>query len=747
MQSDKLESARKELIDEQRRLTGLRNDYARIMRSRFHALRLLWFSFKEVLGIASNRDIYAAWSASLAPPSLASIQAREHNASSGRELHDAKTAELIEVWAARSAANPLSQDPTVSVVIPACNHVAVTAGCLRSIADTWFESLKVQIIVVDDASFDETFELAAALPGLECVRNGANVGFVRSCNRGAALARGKYICFLNNDTIVKDGWLDYLVSRAESEENIGIVGPKLLYPDGTLQEAGGIIWRDGTGWNYGRNDDPKDPRFNYVRDVDYCSGAVLLVRTSLFRMIGGFSEAFVPAYYEDVDICFAARSFGYRVVFEPRAEVVHLEGVSSGTNTSEGIKRFQNVNLPKFREKWRAVLDAHAAGDSKAVPEAARRLRAGRVVLMIDDYVPLHDKEAGSKRLFEIIKILRSGGYHVVFLPDNYAPLQPYTAELQALGVEVLHHIERGRTMDESLAEVLPLIDLAWICRPQLFHKYAPRVRRNHAAKIVYDTIDLHFMRKKREADLFGYGDSDWQAMEKSEIAAARSADATLVVTPQEQETLVSYKIPNVGVIPTLHDMKVAQPREFQETDGILFIGSYNHTPNVDAVQWLCKEIMPLVWERLPNVKVTLLGNNPPQSVLDLQSPSVRVTGYVPDVEPHFLSSRVFVAPLRYGAGHKGKIGHSLSYGLPVVTTTIGSEGFGLTNGVNFLLADNERDFAVAIVRLYTERDLWRRISAGSTLAVEPFSSVAIRPKLLALLSDLLSEPAQEISV
>ena len=282
--------------------------------------------------------------------------------------------EAISHWCERAAASPSGGPPIATVVIPVFNHLDETLRCLHAIATTWFETLPVEIVVVDDASTDRSPEILADLPGIAYLRNHENAGFVRSCNAGARHARGRYLCFLNNDTVVHKGWLDHLVATAERDARIGAVGAKLLYPNGRLQEAGGIIWRDGSGCNYGRNADPADARYNYERDVDYCSGAALLVRKHLFEELGGFSEAFAPAYYEDADLCFAIREAGYRVIYQPKAEVVHIEGATSGTQLDSGVKRYQRINRPKFEEKWHSQLALHYANDPKNVTLAARRL-------------------------------------------------------------------------------------------------------------------------------------------------------------------------------------------------------------------------------------------------------------------------------------------------------------------------------------------------------------------------------------
>lgn len=608
---------------------------------------------------------------------------------------------------------PSSDAPRVSIVIPVYNQAAHTLGCLRALAEHP-PAAACEIIVVDDGSRDETREWMTSITGLRYHVRAENGGFIAACNDGAALAHGAYLVFLNNDTFPQPGWLDALLDTFGAWPEAGLVGAQLVYPDGRLQEAGGVVFSDGSAWNYGRFESPDDPRYASVRDADYCSGAAIMLPTSLFREVGGFDRRYAPAYYEDTDLAFAVRAHGRRVLYQPASRVVHLEGVTAGTDTGSGAKAYQVRNRDVFARKWADALARQPTPDT--LPSPGLLARGKRQALVIDAETPRPQHDSASLRMANLMRLLVTEGAHVAFLPADLRHAGDDTARLRQRGVEAWHAPFVGRVA-AWLREQGPRFDVVLLSRHYVASEFLPLVRRfAPQARIVFDTVDLHFLRETRGADV-ARDDTLRRSAERTrerELALMRQADTTLVVSPAERDLLAPL-LPHaqIEVLSNLHEVADGGAPFDQRLD-LVFVGGFRHPPNVDAVLWFGREVFPRIRDRLPEVRFQCIGAEPPADVLALQQlPGIVVHGHVPELAPYMDGARVAVAPLRFGAGVKGKVNLSMAHGQPVVATSCAVEGMHLTDGHDVRVADTATAFADAVIDTYQDAALWERLSAN----------------------------------
>ncbi len=634
--------------------------------------------------------------------------------------HDKPEIELTQNFDALSIKT--SKNPTVSIVIPVFNHYQHTYNCLKSIAELKDET-SFEIIVIDDCSSDDTEELIKSISGITYKKQGVNGGFIESCNTGAQMASGQYLMFLNNDTVVHNQWLQTLLDVFDHYPDAGLVGSKLVYPNNQLQEAGGIIFSDASGWNYGRTENPGEPRFNHVREVDYCSGASILIGKDLFEELGRFDERYKPAYYEDTDLAFAVRNIGKKVYYQPKSVITHFEGISSGTDLTQGMKKYQVVNQQKFKQKWAKQLAKQPSPGSDI--ELCRIHAKPKRIFIFDACTPTPDQDSGSLRMINLIKILKELNYHVVFMPENLSHDKSYTYNLEQLGVECIYNpfiknpVEYLKLNGQYLDVVL--LSRYYVAEPVMpfIREYCPK------AQIIFDTVDLHYVRERRMAEIAG--DSKLAKMaevtRQKELAVAKACDVTLVVSPYEVEVLAE-ELPDtqVNVLTNIHEIYGCR-KPFSQRKDIMFIGGYQHTPNVDAVEWFVAEILPLIEKQLPDLIFHIIGSKAPKHIQEMSANNIVYQGFVEDIEPVMDDIRIAVAPLRFGAGVKGKVNMSMSYGQPVVGTKIAVEGMFTQEGVDVLMAETPQEFADQIIRLYNDEELWNTISKGGLANVQNFFS------------------------
>ena len=607
---------------------------------------------------------------------------------------------------------PSDASPRASIVIPVFNQFEHTLRCLRALAEHP-TALTLEIIVVDDGSSDETAALLPQVDGLRYHRRAANGGFIAACNDGATLARGGMLVFLNNDTVPQPGWLEALLGTFSQHANVGLAGAQLVYPDGLLQEAGGWVYSDGSAANRGRFESPQDPRFNYVLDVDYCSGAAIALPRHLFAAVGRFGEEFRPAYYEDTDLAFKVRAAGHRVLYQPRSVVVHMEGVTAGTDIRMGPKAYQLRNQRLFAEKWHEVLARHPEPDTA---ERGRMQPDRRRVLVIDEHTPRPDRDSASLRLVNLMRLFNAEGAHVTFLPAGLEHAGRDTVSLQALGIEAWH-APFATSLPAWLETHGSTFDVIVVCRHHVLQPLLALLRAHApAARIVFDTVDLHYLRERRGAEV--RGDSSLiKAAERTrriELDLVNRSDATLVVSEAEL-VLLAREAPQarVEVLSNLHELK-DPGLPFDRRKDVVFVGGFRHPPNVDAVRWFADEVWPRLHAVEPDMVFHCIGGDVPADIQALAGrPGIRVHGHVPDIVPYMSGARLAVAPLRFGAGVKGKVNLSMAHGQPVVATTCAVEGMHLHDGEDVLVADTPEDFAAAVLRAYRDPVLWSRLASG----------------------------------
>ena len=632
-------------------------------------------------------------------------------------------------------------NPQVSIIIPVFNEVAQTVACLRSVF-AQSTNLEYEVILADDCSTAADNTVFHTIPGLKVFRNVENMGFLRNCNENSKHARGDYIVFLNNDTLVEPGWLDALFQTFRDHENVGAVGSKLIYPNGELQEAGGIIWRDGSGWNWGNRKNVDHPRYNYVREVDYVSGASLMVRADLWRELGGFSKQYQNAYYEDTDFCFRIRSKGYKVLYQPFSEVVHIEGLSSSGNETQGMKRFQEVNREIFKDTWAQEL-IHRPENGENPQQASDRYVKGHI-LYIDAVTPVADRDSGSEDAINAMRILTNMGYRIHFVPgSNFAHWGSATQKLQNLGVNCVYHPFYSN-LQSLLNEQECKFDIAIISRLESAEKFMDLVIKECPhTKVVFNTVDLSHLRLQRRAELDGDEGLEITArqQEEKEISFIHQSDASIIISDFEKELLVNHGVPasKLWTIPLIRP-KTQRLASFADSKDIAFIGGYNHPPNIDAVKWLIQDLWPMIKTAVPQARLHLCGHNMPEEFKEYASGDVVVRGYIDDL-PGFLSKfRLTVAPLRYGAGLKGKVASSIGYGVPCVGTDIAFEGMA-TQGLKSIkfTANSPIEFADQVAKLYLNEKAWTKASvAGVKYHNRNYSLESVKSIYEGLISSLI---------
>jgi O-antigen biosynthesis protein len=619
---------------------------------------------------------------------------------------------------------PTSTNPIISIIIPVHNHWWVTYRCLRALQSNG-DKTPYEIILVDDASTDQTHEALSNIRGVTVVQSLKNSGYLLSTNLGASMAAktSKYLVLLNNDTEPIDGWLDSLYTAIEKDEAIAIVGSALIYPDGTLQEAGAQIFSAGNGWNLGRGGNPTNDLFSFTREVDYCSAASIIVRKTFWDQISGFDTRYVPAYCEDSDLAMAAWNLGFKVVYEPTSWVIHHEGVSHGKSTDSGLKKYQLENNRKLFAKWEPNLRGH--WEDLGVPRFEALRDSLGIVVVCDRQLPSITRDAGSIRTVQIIRHLQSLGYHVVLSCLDNSTTEVDLYELQSSGVEV----HRDQSIFLEMLELRKSrIVAVWTIREEVYDFFEPRIRPfSGQAKFIADLMDLKF---QKDFDLSS-------GISRNQIRIATNAEQVVLVSPVEALHLNKVvKKDNVKVVWAEYEPRL-RTIAWDDSYGLLFVGGFRHLPNLVGIEWFANEVMPLLQKLGFQAPVRVVGSGlNTKKIAELEEKGLLILGPQDDLEGIYLSSRVAIIPLLTGAGRKGKLGEALSYGIPTVSTTVGAEGFASIETSGIIVTDSPSQMAEEIVRIHDSKQYWLPlVGLGQTYCMENLSSAAMKQEISRLIS------------
>lgn len=615
--------------------------------------------------------------------------------------------------------------PDVSILLVLYNQAELTFGCLEAIAATVPGSgLEVEVLVIDNASTDRTGELLDRVEGLAgVIRSAWNRHFLHGVNDLAERAGGRHVLLLNNDAQLLPGALRAAVDVLDGDSTVGAVGGRVILPDGTLQEAGSIVWNDGTCVGYGRGRDPEDPDFMFRRDVDYCSGAFLMTPRAVFDRLGRFDPRYAPAYYEETDYCLRLWQAGLRVVFEPASAILHLE-FGSAANSAEALS-LQQRNHATFRARHAAWL----RGQRPPAPEngiaASRRLRPqSRRVLMIEDRVPKPALGRGYPRANRILRELVVAGAEATLFP-MFRHREEWAEVRRVVGPTVQVMIHGGADDLRSFLESrVGEFDAVLVCRPHNMQSFldaagADRQRLLAGGKLIYDAEAVFARRAIMEAATAGKAvpEDDAGRLVAQEIALAYAADEVLSVSASELQTFQQHGAKSVRLLGHALDEQPT-PAPFEARDGFVFFGAVadENSPNADALRWFALEVLPLLRERLgrSDLRLKVAGSVQAESVRVLDGDRLDLFGQVPDLAPEVASARVMVVPTRFAAGIQHKVHQAAALGVPMVVTDLIREQMGWEAEQEVLSASDPAGFAEACARLHEDATLWMRIRDGA---------------------------------
>lgn len=631
---------------------------------------------------------------------------------------------------------PRAERPMLSLILVLYNKAHLSVLGLESIAAN--ADVPYEIVTVDNGSTDDTAHLLERVDGAKIVRNPANVGFARACMQAAQQAQGEHLCFLNNDVLLQPGALSAAMQNFE-DPGVGVVGGKILLANGDLQEAGSVIWADGTAVGYGRGDNPDRPQYQYRRPVDFCSGVFLFTPRRLFLELGGFDALYSPAYYEDADYCMKVWKEGGRVIYEPRAVVRHYESASSGGN--EAAKELMAINHQKFVGEWKAALTRHWPNSGSNMRRARISVNSpGARILYLEDRAPHRYLGAGYPRSNDILNCLAKQGHHVTCATLNYPLSEDEYSDIPR-DVE-LHDGVFDRT--RLFRDYAPDSDVIWVSRPhnmELLLKQADAGRARQKVRLIYDAEAIFAQRDQRRAQIDGAEMSPAEVSRglELELNLAKAADAVVVVSEADRQVMLAGGVNDVHIISYRLDPKPT-PNGFDDRRTFLFVGAMHgaDNPNADAMRYFCGAIWPAV-RAATGVELVIAGYESDVALSELKTEGVRVVGKQKDLTELYNQARIFVVPTRYSAGIPYKAHEAAAFGVPLVVSSLIAEQLVWKDDVECLVAEDAAEFVEACCRLFNDPQLWSKVRSNALQRIVNDFNEAV---FSSAISSLVGEPA-----
>lgn len=665
----------------------------------------------------------------------------------------------------------------ISIIIPIYNALDDVKILLKSLL-TNFNFNIGEIILVNDCSLAETTDylndFAKEHTNFKLITNEENLGFVKSCNKGMKASTGDIVVLLNSDTKIPSEFCERIIKCFETNQKVGVASPIsshswLFYislPKNLTLEQMNERLRKNHKCTY--------PLIHAAEGFCFC------IRKQVIEQQGYLDEIYGKGYHEEVDFAYRAITNGWQNVLIDDLYVYHKRHASFGISEREKqLQKNDAIYLSRwggFKEKYEKehnlknpinkikremfpfktffsnLFSIKNSYDKRhkivtilgvKVKINALLINKGKLkrqwqeyfnefsqnkeatILIIDQRIPEFDKSAGARSTLHIIQTYKELGLNICFLPDNFDPIEPYSQQLRDLGIKLLTdiNIDSEKIFKLWLKNYAKNIDYIFLSRPMVCKKYLKEIKKYKNIKILYYGQDLHFLREQRTYEITKNIEhlETSKRLKKIEYEIIQNADVSYFPSVVEKDLLKKdFPAKDIEVIPVYAYAtdNLPAPQKFEDRKDILFVGGFLHAPNADGLQWFVKEIFPQIVKVIPDIKLNVAGSNVTDEIRQLESTNINILGFVSDEELQYLykTTRVVVAPLRYGAGMKGKVIEALYNQIPIITTDIGAEGIENLN--NAIAIANEPDgFAHKLIELYSNKDK-NEYAANNSLSI-----------------------------